>query len=217
MDKAKIAESVLSSVMEPAQAAIVTGDLLETGASRSACWFWLNVFQTWAATVWHGFRTRPRIVLGLAVRGALWQYGFSLFVGFAYAFAIAFACLMVSLAHPHLIHEFRNGTLFAVHPACAAPFDLFFFLVAPFYAGRRIARQSFGLDIPVCITMAIAYLCICLVVAALSLWLSSFTGHPPARRSDFLVLAPLSPLLLWASSLAGAMLVRRRSETAGNA
>jgi hypothetical protein len=218
MNSAKIAESVLSSTMEPTEAAIVIGDLLEAGASRSAIWFWSNVFQTWAATVWRGFRTRPRFVLGLAVRGALWQWSFCLLVGGAYMFAIAFACLMVSLPHPELFQEFRSGTFFVVHPAFFVPFDLVPCLAAPFYVGQKIARRAFGLEVPVCITMAIAYLCLCELLFLFFVLLhrhSSIFGHKLER--PYVLDLYLIPILLWASSLTGALLVRRRMQAMGAA
>jgi len=77
MDKGKLAESVLSLAMEPARAASVTGDLLETGASHDVVWFWSNVLQTLVATLWCNltgrsssgvFRDRR---LGLVISGML--------------------------------------------------------------------------------------------------------------------------------------------------
>jgi hypothetical protein len=144
MGKDKIAERILSLVMEPTEASSLVGDLLETGASRSAIWFWLNVFRTLAAAVWGDCKGHPLFVVGIAFLGTL--------VHFATAFIGGLLCALFIIAagalssHPHLAQE---------HPWLLFPGLIVTGGVAPLYAGRWIARFSLGKDAAVCVAMVI--------------------------------------------------------------
>jgi hypothetical protein len=136
MDKGTIAESILSLAMEPTQAAIVTGDLIEADASRNPVWFWSNVFQTLMAAAWREAKKQPIFVLSLAVRGALVQQALTMPFGFALVYTVL---------------KFSWGRRLLVFPIYT-----FLGLTIPFYSGQWIARRSLSKDFAVCAAMALA-------------------------------------------------------------
>jgi hypothetical protein len=146
MDKGRLAEWILTLAMEPAKAASVIGDLQETGASRDAGWFWSNVFQTLAATVWNDIKTQPLFVVGLAARGALLLCAFLLSVFYARGFIFGF--VRATASHSHLAHHPKEWLWPAMRGIS---------LLATFYVGRWTARRSLGRVIFACAAMAMVY------------------------------------------------------------
>jgi hypothetical protein len=73
MDKAAIAEWMLSLFMNPAEAAALVGDLLEAEGKLGVTWFWSNIFQTFFASAWQDCVAHPLSVIRVAVLGALLQ------------------------------------------------------------------------------------------------------------------------------------------------
>jgi hypothetical protein len=141
MDKAKIAEWILALAMEPAQAASVVGDLLETGTARSMSWFWSNVFQTLAATAWRDAKIQPLFIVSLAIRGVLMECSFSLL-----------AMLVASIGDVAFAGMFLHG-----HPTqdplwlfTTRPVPVF---VVSYFAGQWIAQRSSGKEITACLAM----------------------------------------------------------------
>jgi hypothetical protein len=156
MDKAKIAEWILSLVMEPAQSGSVVGDLLETGGAHNVAWFWSNVFQTVAVRVWCDIKTEPGFVAGLAFRGALMQT----------VFCALGAVLFLFVTEVGFVVERK---VFSVEFPGHLQIDLFFvwlnilvfIIIGPsYYVGRWIARRSTGKDATLCLAMlGSAHLC----------------------------------------------------------
>jgi hypothetical protein len=156
MDKAKIAEWILSLAMEPAQAGSVVGDLLEAGATRNVAWFWSNVFQTLAVRVWRDVKTEPRFVAGLAIRGALVQAAFSFF-GLMICMIV---CVPLVLIGRFIFLTFYMDHLPWHHHNVALIFSVLLIMVSmvigpSYYVGRWIARRSLGKDIAVCLSMIV--------------------------------------------------------------
>lgn len=146
MDKGRIAEWILALAMEPAQAASVIGDLLETDASPDAGRFWSNVFQTLTAAVWSDIKAQPLFVAGLAARGALLLCAFLLFV--FYARGVIFGFVRLTASHSHLAHHPKEWLWPAMRGVS---------LLATFYVGRWTARRSLGRVVSVCAAMAMVY------------------------------------------------------------
>ncbi|HEY4246496.1 MAG TPA: hypothetical protein VGM64_06535 [Lacunisphaera sp.] len=139
MHNAKIAEWLLSSVMAPALARTVVGDLLEGRATRNAGWFWVNVFQTMVGCGWRDLKEHPGVILRLAVRGALVQSTIAMTVALFFKF---------------------TGSIFSglgLVPGHSSWFILSLVLVflAPLFAGRWIGRRSSGKELAVCVVMTV--------------------------------------------------------------
>jgi len=98
MDKSKLAEKILSLVMEPLQAAAVVGDLLEARPARSALWFWTNVGQTFCATLGRSLARRPGFVLGVAALTVLREIYYSVLLGLG---ALVVLCAWNFIATPN--------------------------------------------------------------------------------------------------------------------
>lgn len=199
MDKGKIAEMLLSLVMDPVRAAGVSGDLLEAGASRNGFWFWSNVFQTFLATIWRETKAWPLFVLGLAIRGALAQC--------AIAFSVALPIIAVTSSHQRMAHEHP----FFWYPLLAISLGSVNVLVAPFFAGRWVAKRSLGKEFAICIAMTMVSP---FVIAGMSIpfvWVVSLMSGQVYTGHTFLWLRwwEMGFLLPY---LTGALLVRRRRQ-----
>ena len=138
MDKGALAERILGLVMPPPTARSLVGDLLEIQSSPPGGRFWLGVSQIFVATVWCDLREHPAFVLGLACRGALYQFVVAASALFALQGAAAIApALRLAPGHP---------SWFLL--------SLMLVLVGPLLAGRWIARRTWGREIAVCVVMA---------------------------------------------------------------
>jgi hypothetical protein len=200
MDKSRIAEWVLSLVMEPAQAVSVTGDLMETAASHNEAWFWSNVFRTLAGTVWSDFKEHPFFVVWLATRGVFVHFG--LFVAEVICFVCSCAILEKILSRD-LMSSFRLWEWAIVVYGGIA--------VTAFFAGAWIARRSFGKDIAVCVVIFAIRPSVTCGLVALFFWPISFL-----LKTEF----PNHLVWSWGSGdivllscyLVGATLMRRRRQ-----
>jgi hypothetical protein len=197
MDKSKIAEWLLSLVMEPAQAASVVGDLLEANTSHSIVWFWTNLIQMFAAAVWRSGREQPLFLLSLAVRGTLVQAAINLS-----AFLV---CMTAGLMFWH--HHF--GLDNPMQPLVG----LVYLSLGPICAGRWIARRALGKEVAVCIAMTMVSPFI--EIGTNALWILSFylfNGYPQPNHIWWLFywweIGLLIPYLL------GAFLIRHRLQRA---
>jgi hypothetical protein len=207
MDKGGIAEWGLSQAMEPAQAAGVIGDLLETGAARTDLWFWSNVLQTLAATVWRDVKAQPLFVIGLAARGALVLCILLFFV--LEARGVAFGLATSLLSHSRAAEQPKEWLW---------PVMRIVSLLATLYAGRWIALRSSGKDLAVCVAMSIVFPFVDYGFDALLAWCSSFLA-----QREFLLPPFWRFWYYWrevgsmAAFLAGVALVRRRRQIPGAA
>jgi hypothetical protein len=145
MDKAKIAEWVLSLVMEPAQAASVIGDLLETRASHHVVSFSWNVFQTLVATIWREAKDQPFQILKLATEGAVVQ--------FAYTSLAVIAFLVVSVPLLLIVYQLHPPPEAVLVVLFDYAISILFQFLGSFYAGRWMARHSFDKEVVTCIAM----------------------------------------------------------------
>lgn len=146
MDKGRIAEGVLSLAMEPGRATSVSGDLLETGASRGPAWYWSNVARTFAGAVWRDLGERPLFFAWLAARAALLLCALLLLVG--HARVLVFAWVRSVAAHSALAHHPKEWLWPSVRLAS---------LLATFGAGRWSARRSLGRDVAACLAMSVVF------------------------------------------------------------
>lgn len=71
MDRSKVAELLLSSVLPAEQAAAVTGDFVEEFSGRGGFWFWSSVLRTVAARVASDFIRHPVSLFGVGIAGCL--------------------------------------------------------------------------------------------------------------------------------------------------
>jgi hypothetical protein len=199
MDKGKIAEGLLALVMDPVRAASVSGDLLEAGASRTGFWFWSNVLQTVLATIWREVKAWPIFVLGLAIRGALVQS--------AIAYFVALPIVAVTISHQRMAHAHP----FLWYPLLAMALGSVNLLVAPFFAGRWVARCSLGKEFAVCIAMTLVAPFVIAGISFPFVWVVSLVSGQVYPRNVFLWLRwwELGFLLPY---LTGALLVRRRRQ-----
>jgi hypothetical protein len=199
MDKEKFAERLLSMAMEPAQAASVVGDLLEASSSRNVIWFWTNVFQTFAATIWRDVKAQPLFIVRVAAYGMLAQIGLGMIVAMACALVIFVASRFI----PHLVGYAWAYPLFFVSQ-----------LLPPFYAGRWIALKSSGKDVAICVAMTVGMPVVFDSINALLVW------GVPLLSTNFAIPELYSRWWDWTdivrlvACVAGAALVRRRRQIA---
>ena len=142
MDRSKNAEIVLSLAMEPGQAASIGGELREIGSSRDLTWFWSNVFQTLAASIWRGAKTPPLIVQCHAIGGCLVGLAASVFWGLVYIAVIGF--LFAFLVQIHV---------FAVLPLAVLSTSPVGELIASYVSGKWVARHTGEKTFAVCLGM----------------------------------------------------------------
>ena len=71
MDRNRVAEFVLSSVLPAERAAAVTGDFMEEFEGRGGFWFWSSVLRTVAARVASDFVRRPFAMFAIGIAGCL--------------------------------------------------------------------------------------------------------------------------------------------------
>jgi hypothetical protein len=197
MDSAKIAEGILSLAMKPAQAAAVTGDLLESSRSRDGLWFWSNVFQALSATVWCDFKSQPFSVLWLGVQAWVMKCFFDLFVVMAYLIVVG------GVGHLANLHPLSSPTWISL-------MEMLGLLAAPYYTGRYIAQTSSGKDLAVCIAMTSIGPATG-TLFALGVGLLS-TKHPQLESTSMRFAWGWHVVIGFALCLTGTALVRRRRQ-----
>jgi hypothetical protein len=74
MRSARVAEWILSQVLPPERAVSTVGDWMEDKAERGGLWFWSSVFRTVLSRVWSDFAESPGFMVGLALRGWLYEF-----------------------------------------------------------------------------------------------------------------------------------------------
>jgi hypothetical protein len=197
MDKGRIAEWFVSLVMDRPQATCVVGDLMEDGASRSAGWFWTNVFRICAASIWRDGKSEPRFVLGLAALGILLEVGLC-FLG-SVSIALVVGALASAVSLPLSIQDTRSFLLVRL---------LVIFLGSSFYAGRWVARYALGMEMAVCVAMVVIGPIAYNAFAVLIWSLCALTESPAPRLAlgwwNWWVILSFVPRLL------GATLARRQ-------
>lgn len=147
MDRGQFAEWALAPAMGPVRAEGVVGDLLEGEAARGPAWFWSNVLQALAGSVWGDVAARPLYFARLASRGALLLCA-SLFVIWR-ARILATEYVRASFPHTHFLVRHPKEWLWPAMQAVS--------LLATFGAGRWAARRSLGNDLAVCLAMALVF------------------------------------------------------------
>jgi hypothetical protein len=99
MDRARVAEWILSLVLSPERAASAVGDFSEDAGERGSFWFWSCVVRTAISGVWGDFVESPGFMLGLALRGNL----FGIFLTVAtVALCIPIVSLIAAAVDPFL-------------------------------------------------------------------------------------------------------------------
>ena len=137
MNRAAVAEQVLSMTTTPARAAAIAGDLAEETAQRGLVWFWLSLLKIATAFVWQSWRCEPwrmaRLGAGACILNNLVY--FTLFAGVGLASTIEFVWISPSV----MASIVSFGSLWSVAASQAL-------------TGRWLARCAPRRELPACVT-----------------------------------------------------------------
>jgi hypothetical protein len=226
MDKHRIAEKFLSSVMPTDRAASAVGDFSEVADDSWS--FWISITRTFASHVWHDLAENPAAMIGLSLRSLVYSNVLTLlvplvFLGMALILiapiVIGISAMFPSPAHPASPSPHHYDSVITTLSYSAG---LAWTLFAGFQTGRWIARRAPGREIAACIAGCfVQWLIFALVGFGVMLeWGAQIERylqtHSTNASSSALLDLPLC-FLCTTSILAGALQVRSRmTRTAAN-
>jgi len=207
MRSARVAEWILSQVLPPDRAASTVGDWMEDTTDRGPVWFWSCVLRTVLWRVWGDFAASPGFMVGLALRGFLYELWLTLGISWLFSVFIMVPGILLAGFFAHELHWHPSWLIHFPTQILGAVIGQTWIGWCDFQTGRWIARRAPGRELTAGIAARLTPMAISFPLGLLAehFWgteINRYIASRPANPDSLPTLLPseifLLAAILWA-------------------